>query len=282
MSLFKIKTLCLQVFEFNFWDVMLRMLFNFFQQKKKSAPTSNEQIRMAKNPLRLCVSAFILCVAHLAFAQADSLLITKNFKFKDGLYLSFASFQRNQPDLQWQEVRADVYSNPQNFLTQINNLHLKDKKVDNGLNIKEVWGVSLDGIPYLQLESGATDSDLPTFAGLQVRGKLCYFEYEKTEETDVKIQAYNPLNGRPFRTGFVKRTVPVLYPRMLNFNTGEIVIFDKKNLLTQIENDAKLYKTIEQLNAEEVEEKLFKCLLIYDDRNPAFIHERDDQLKTTN
>lgn len=218
--------------------------------------------------LHLCVFVFSLTTT---FAQGDTILLTKNFKFSDGIYLSFDAFQRNQPDLKWEQVRAQVFSNPQTFLTQIEAIQLKDSTQYKSLTINDIYGVSLDGIPYLQLRAGATNSQLPTFAGLQVRGKLCYFEYEKTEETDVKIQAYNPLNGKPFRTGFVKRTIPVLYPKILNFNTGVIVPFDRENLLAQIEEDRQLSKTIEQLTAQEVEEKLFKCLLIYDDRNPAFI-----------
>lgn len=221
-----------------------------------------------KYSLCLCIFAFSCTVA---FAQGDTILLTKNFKFEDGLYLSFESFQRNQPDLKWEQVRAQVFSNPQTFITQIETIKLKDTTRHKPLFIYDIYGISLDGIPYLQLAKGATDSELPTFAGLQVRGKLCYFEYEKTEETNVKIQAYNPLNGKPFRTGFVKRTIPVLYPKILNFNTGEIVSFDKENLLNQIVEDRQLSKTIKNLTAQEVEEKLFKCLLIYDDRNPAFI-----------
>ena len=213
-----------------------------------------------------CTLALVLPGA----AQNDTTLLTKNFKFTDGIYLTFAAFQRNQPDLQWKEVRAQVFSNPQTFLTQIEDLQLKDT-TQHQIKLTDVWGISLDGIPYLQLPADAVDGELATFAGLKVRGKLCYFEYERTEETDVKIQAYNPLNGRPFRTGFVKRTLPVLYPRILNFNTGEITPFDKENLLEQIEEDQQLIRTIEQLSPREVADKLFKCLLIYDDRNPAFI-----------
>ncbi|MFK7935734.1 MAG: hypothetical protein AB8G22_19630 [Saprospiraceae bacterium] len=252
---------------------ILRIPQDFFL-KKSSARSRFGYVRSVKISPRLCASAFILLIAQFAFAQSDSLLITKNFKFKDGLYLSAESFQRNEPDLQWQEVRANVFSNPQTFLTQIDNFRLRDTSQYKLLTINEVWGVSLDGIPYLQLANGSTNSELPTFAGLQVRGRLCYFEYEKTEETNVLIQAYNPLNGRPFRSGYVKRTVPVLYQKILNFSTGEIVSFDKANLLDQMEGDSKLYKTVEQLTVNEVDEKLFKCLLIYDDRNPAFIKSK--------
>ncbi|MEL7021724.1 MAG: hypothetical protein AAGK47_08950 [Bacteroidota bacterium] len=219
----------------------------------------------------VCLLALLCCKVQVATAQTDSLLVTKNFKFKDGLYLSLESFQRNKPDLDWGEVRAQVFSNPQTFLTQVASIEVKDTNIHRPLSITALWGISLDGIPYIQLPPASTDSDLPTFAGLRVRGKLCYFEYEKTERKDVLIQAYNPLNGRPFRQGYVERDVLVAYAKILNFGTGEIVSFAQDKLLEQIEDDSKLHNTVAQLSEEEVAEKLFKCLLIYDDRHPVFI-----------
>jgi len=208
-------------------------------------------------------------------AQEDSLILTKNYHFNDGVYMSFDAFQSNTPDYQWSELKANLVTNPQTFITQIQYIYIKRKEKEIPLDLDEIWCVSLAGIPYLKLQEGDTKKYLTTFAGLQLRGKICYFSFEDYRLVQILIHAYNPYTGIPFRSGIIERKKNLKFEKILNFETGEIADLTVENLKNWITDDQKLLDTINELTLEEAEERLFKCLLIYDDRNVIRIKKRD-------
>ena len=113
------------------------------------------------------------------------------------------------------------------------------------------------------------------FAGLRVRGRICYYAYDVEETKMIEIAAYNPLTGRPFRKGAVARKEAVTREEMLHFEDGRQSPFHKEAFLDWIADDPQLWRTVAELPEEELKEKLYKCLLIYDDRNPAYVPGRE-------
>ncbi|MCB0644919.1 MAG: hypothetical protein KDC44_24905, partial [Phaeodactylibacter sp.] len=103
-------------------------------------------------------------------------------------------------------------------------------------------------------------------------GKICYFRYENLESRSIPMVAYNPATGKPFREAVVQRNVLVTYEKMLHFESGEIRDFTVENFLAWIQDDPELTASVRELGPDEILEKLFKCLLIYDDRNLAYIY----------
>lgn len=224
---------------------------------------------------RLGLSVFPLLTfvlfANILFGQTDTVYLSKNFKFHDGVFMTFEDFKNNTPTYIWEDVEAGIHSNPQNFLAQMYYLRTKVEK-DEAVEAKEIdleniWGISLDGIPYVRLSKEALNKENTVFAGLKLRGKICYYEYEDFEMRKIPMSAYNPVTGKPFRTMNVERKFKVTHKNMLHFQTGETAVFSIENFKKWIVDDKKLLKTVEDLTPKEVDKKLFKCLLIYDDRN---------------
>ena len=137
--------------------------------------------------------------------------------------------------------------------------------------MNKIWAVVLGGIPYTRLKALDGSSGLAHFVGWQVRGKICYYTYDETLQKEIPMEAYNPLTGKAFRSGVITRETIINREKIVRFDTGEILDFTKDNLLLWIEDDAALSKSVQALSPEEVEEKLFKCLLIYDDRNLVYL-----------
>jgi len=210
---------------------------------------------------------FILLVSCFSARSQDSILVTKNFHFEDGLYANFDALKNNQPTMLWEEVTATYFSNPRSLTTQVSELILKE--TESEIDPQKFFAVCIDGMPYIGLKESIFDKK-GIFAGLKVRGEIGYFSYEKTAMEKVKIQAYNPANGKPFRTGFVEKEKTNLFEKILIWNTGEQVNFTQKNLLRFIKNDKPLSTSVEELREWEIEEKLFKCLLIYNDRHSVY------------
>lgn len=201
--------------------------------------------------------------------------VTKNFQFTDGIYLSLESWQQNAPDLSWEVVRSNVFTNPQTFITQIAWLVYEEgPQQGDTIRLDDVWGVCLAGIPYVQIDRSLARKDLATFAGLQVRGNLCYYAFERSETRKIRMPVYNPVSGKPFRETMIEREYDYIEERLLRFETGETLRFTYRNFLTLIQDDEQLTQSVLELSPEEIPEKLFKCLLIYDDRNPVYIQPK--------
>jgi hypothetical protein len=206
----------------------------------------------------------------LLYGQSDSLLVTKNFEFKDGVYLSFEAFQRNQPAYTWEDLRTNLISNPQTFTAKVQFIRIKENETP--LHLDSVWGISLGGLPYVRIEDTSDGSELTNFAALKVRGKICYYEYEAYEEVTVPIKAYNPYTGKPYLESTVKRQKQVMEEWIMDFETGEVLRLNPDNLKLWVREDSQLIEAIESLGEEAWDwDKLFKCILIYDDRHPTYI-----------
>jgi len=200
--------------------------------------------------------------------------VTKNFLFEDGIYLNLEEFQSNHPSIPWEAVESNYFINPQTFLVQVAYIRKKGKEQSDTLDLSKVWAISIKGIPYIRLRENDIHKELTTFAALRVRGKICYFAYPDSRSKKVKISAYNPLNGLPFRTAELEREEDVLIEKMLRFETGEVKEFTLPNFKEWIADDPILKSTLEELSPKEAEEKLFKSLLIYDDRNAVYLKSK--------
>ncbi|MGK0364512.1 MAG: hypothetical protein ACI85O_001569 [Saprospiraceae bacterium] len=214
------------------------------------------------------VGLFCLLLPLLSNSQT---LITKNFEFTDGVYLTLNALQKNKPDYDWRELKSNLAANPQTYMTQVE--YMVEKSTGDTIITDSVFAVCLGGIPFIRLSREAVSKELTTFAGLRVRGRYSFFTYEDVRTKMVPISAYNPINGRPFRTAMVKREEVVQFGKLMNFETGETVDFTQRNFLKIIKDDKELTKSVKELRGEDIISKLFKCLLIYDDRHPIYVRE---------
>ncbi len=213
---------------------------------------------------------FCLLASLILKGQADSVVLTKNFNFEDGVYMTFEAFQKNEPTFLWKDLRSNLVANPQTFMAQVEYLELIDSNAL--INLDEVWGISLGGLPYIRLEKGTVKRALTNFAALKVRGKICYFEFETLETVQIAMPVYNPITRKPFRMAMVERDINIVHQRILDFETGMIKTLNVENLKSWVKDDTQLINALESLG-DDADEKLFKCILIYDDRHEIYIKE---------
>ncbi|MEY3051728.1 MAG: hypothetical protein RLY31_1513 [Bacteroidota bacterium] len=199
----------------------------------------------------------------------DSLPVTKNFHFADGAYLSMAAWQANRPELPQAEISMEHFTNPQTAVTQVREVRYRGS--GQRVPLDSIRVIVLGGVPSVRVSREEISKELPSFAALKLRGKVCYYTYPDWRKRTVAISAYNPLNGRPFRSGRVEREEEVIVEKLLHFETGETADFNLENFLRFISDDPLLVETYAELPAEAQAEKLFKGLLIYVDRNPTYI-----------
>ncbi|MFM9950317.1 MAG: hypothetical protein ACKV1O_20445 [Saprospiraceae bacterium] len=272
---------------------------------------------------------FLLTTIALSAQSDDSLLLTKNFLFKDGVYLSLEALHRNSPDYAWDELEALLTTSARAFVAKVAKLKTKSGEI---IDLHSVLAISLEGVPYVRVvqtreaelrhrsvtdpsrertELRLTSTSLSTsssvtepsreraervdmtreaeppnmtreaepsrerqavlFAGLKVRGKIAYFSYETDTTELVEISAYNPLTRRPFRKGYVPVKSSVTVEKIFYFPDGRIADFNRDRMLEWIGDDKQLWNTVNELGDDPTREKLYKCLLIYDDRNGFYM-----------
>lgn len=211
---------------------------------------------------------FSICCHHITAQEAR--ILTQKFQFTDGIYTSFKEFQSNQPSLSWDAIETEIHIDKAGHLIRVSKV--------GALASDAIWGICYQGIPFINLSNIVQDESLSwqesepfIFANLQSRGKLCYFYYEGYTKVKVPITVYDPISKRPLKTTFVENKEPVVMKRILNFETGEIVNYSLENFMQLIENDKKLWDTLDDLSPEEAREKMYKSLFIYNDRNEVFI-----------
>jgi hypothetical protein len=202
-------------------------------------------------------------------AQKKENLITKNFKFENGIYATFSDWQRNKPTYRWDSIETTFAVNPVTFLMQMEALRFK--KTGKIAAIDSIWGVVVDGIPYVRLPKKEITKPTTCFAGFVLRGSICYFQYETSVQTQVPITAYIPETGEAFMTRNVSNKTPIIKEKLMRYETGEIIDLNLSNFKQLIADDKDLLTTVNDLKPNEIKEKLFKCILIYNDRNPVFL-----------
>lgn len=215
------------------------------------------------------VKACLLIVTFYLPLFAQEVDLTKNFLFRDGIYFTHGSFRANAPDLSWEEVQAQMFTNPQNLLTQVAYI----KKGPDTLDLEQVWGFTINGAPSVRIQKEAIDKKMAAFAGLYLLGKICYFYYEREVEREVKISAYNPLTRKPFRSAPVKRKMIELSEKILHFESGDIKDFNLSNFKKWVKDDEDLMQRLESISIPVAKDELYDLLQIYNDRNVVFVRE---------
>ncbi len=207
----------------------------------------------------------LLVVGNLTAQEAQA-VVTKNYKFNDGIYFSFADFQKNKPVLKWEELHGNVFSNPENFTVKAEILKQKSLGPSAENLLDSIWGFTMGGIPFVKIEKRKNEP-LTLFSGIRVRGALCYYSYETREEKEIVFSAYNPVTAAPFRRSVEKRNLKIKKEKILLFKTGEVLDYNYENMVVCLKDDPTLLRAIYQIEDYELEEKMFKCLLIYNDRH---------------
>ncbi|GAB5550463.1 MAG: hypothetical protein Sapg2KO_00540 [Saprospiraceae bacterium] len=220
--------------------------------------------------LRNTLFVILLVLPWVAQAQVE---VTPTFRFQDGIYLTFEAFQRNQPSFTWDDYEKRSVTNPQTLVTQVD--FIKNKNTQEYVDLNKIWGICLEGLPFVRIPKDSINKELATFAGLRVSGNISYYSYENRVEKEYDFAAYNPFNGQPFRKATVSRMVNVFKEKVFSFETGEISNFERQNLGKLMQNDPQLRKVLNDLDTkgENYKEQLFQLLMSYNRRHPVFFKE---------
>lgn len=205
----------------------------------------------------------LFMVCQTVFAQQR---IDHNFQFIDGAYFSNQQLMKNRPNIEFFNFDPFSYQ-----LDSKSNLLFFDKSTLDAFEsrgiLDSIWTVVVGGKPFIKM---GVDSNAIYFVKYHVVGKISYFYYPMYTDKPVEMFVHNPYTGD--RIGFktVTNKQKIYVKKIMDLTTGLITDYTKENVLHYLNTDERLRKTLLDLNEQEMEEKLFKSLKIYNDRNPVY------------
>ena len=209
----------------------------------------------------------IFCFFTLSSFSQDSIQVLNSLKFKDGIYLNIDDFRTNKPSYTWADLNASAHINREKQVIRLEYVNTKDS---SKIGIEDnIWGVCVEGIPYIKVVD--TVKQMTIFTALRIRGKLCYFYYDSYEIKAMPMTIYDPNTGQPIWQEMIDNKEPIVVEKMVNLETGSIANMEVSIFKKWIQDDQQLSNTINDLSVIEAREKLYKMLLIYNDRNPYFL-----------
>lgn len=223
---------------------------------------------MKKHTLLLFFAFF--AAINIAWGQKP---ISNTFKFKDGVYLKHEDLRNNKPS-------HPLFRIP-NFDYQLgkdgNLLFLSDKSMDKLSeseikSIGNIWGICINGKPYMKIKPTADANDV-YFVRYYIMGRICYLYYPIFEEKTVQMYVYNPYTGHKMGSKPIINKEKKFVKKLMLFDTGELQDYTPKNFMELIKSDKNLLASLQDLTPKEAEEKLFKSIKIYNDRNPILATE---------
>ncbi len=206
---------------------------------------------------------WILLLLPLWLTAQSRVPVNENFRFTDGVYLSHAALLSNRPDVDWSGIDGEMVQLAEDFRVQVQGFTFK-----NG-SLSEPYAISLDGLPYVFVRK-ASDRDFYEFAGLRILGTFSTMQYDTVIQTRHLMRAYNPVNGQPFREGYVERDRQNQLRRIVDMRTGRRFPLDQATIMRLVAEEGDLVSALERTPSQE-EKKVLRALSVYNERHPLLI-----------
>lgn len=226
--------------------------------------------------LKAILPLVFLTSCYLAMSQQpDSLSrvrYTPDFKFKDGVFITFDQVRQNNPILKSRIITSVAYDNPDFF-----ELILKEKKMqvfDNlgsrlEIPVNHIWGFSRNGILYIKVSDG--------YFRITIIGNICHFVASLTSYNNY----YNPYNsfGNPYyyspysspyySSGSGSPSVE-MKQYLLDFKTGNVLEYDEEGVELLLMADPELHDEFAALNKNKQKQVKFLYIRKFNERNPLY------------
>jgi hypothetical protein len=225
--------------------------------------------------------------------QENMVKFTPDFRFKDGIYLSFEQVKTNNPIPKAKLLTSTDYNDREFFkkLFEAGKIYFYDNMgIRQEVVTKDIWGYSRNGILYIQVQEN--------FNRITFVGSICHFVADITTYDpryynspygyyDPYYSYYSPYSMyspygygsyyypgsyySPYRQGNMARSELKQY--LIDFDTGKVMEFDMQNTEMLLMKDPQLYEEYVQLPRKKKKDLMFVYIRKFNERNPLYIPE---------
>ncbi len=210
-----------------------------------------------------------------SFAQEDTVKTAKldrDFRFKDGIFLSFDQVKENNP-IPKAYIVTIVPLNDQAFYDKVLSHQIVTYYDDNGyrhqVKKENIWGYSRNGILYVQVDGN--------FNRITIVGGICHFVGTRTV---MDTRYYDPYNRYyypaysyyyppTYQTTTTQRTEMRQF--ILDFETGKIMEYSVRSVEVALMRDPELYDEYARLGPSKKKQMRFMYIRKFNERNPVYL-----------
>ncbi len=203
-------------------------------------------------------AAVLFLLSLFCRAQTGTVAYSRDYEFKEGIYLTFEQFKNNNPIPKTSIVSA-VPNTEIDFLNQMTERKFITYKDSAGLEQKlqtsTIWG-------YYQNRTVCINFN-GEFHRMNVIGNLCLF-------SALIVQA--PLRNEPIGDMYaIEPTFQELQQFLLDTKTNKVMDFNAKNMEVLLNDDAELYAAFMKLKNRKKGDSIFIYLRKYNDKHPLYL-----------
>jgi hypothetical protein len=194
---------------------------------------------------------------------------TPEFKFNDGIYLSFSQLKANSP-VPVARVLSQTDHNDPDFYTKLleekNIIYFDDFGVQQTVPVEKIWGFSRNGIVYIRIGGN--------FSRITVIGSICHFV---ANITTYNSRYYDPYTYNPYYYSYSAAPSTTATTEMrqflLDFDSGKILDYDVQGVEVLLMKDPELHDEFEALRNKKKKQMKFLYVRKFNERNPLYIPE---------
>ncbi|MBN1158711.1 MAG: hypothetical protein JXA61_04970 [Bacteroidales bacterium] len=220
----------------------------------------------------ILLTSFLCFTAWVSAQQDTSRLIqyTPEFKFRDGLFLSFEQVQQNNPIPVSMIISPVSYDDPDFYdkILQYKIIQYFDQLgTVQEMQVRDLWGYSRNGILHININDD--------FYRITYIGKICHFVASLTTYNSY----YNPYNpyGSPYYYPYYSpyryypdRRTTEMRQYLLDFTTGNILDYDVPEIEVLLMSDPELHDEYLSLSRRKRRQSKFLYIRKFNDRNPLY------------
>ncbi len=216
------------------------------------------------NILVLICGICVICGTSLeSISQTDSVIFTNDIVLKEGIYLSYNDFRKNNP-IPKEAIESKEDKTLLDFISKTLN-DFKEIKVaysgqNNKIPVKNIWGFCQNNTLYLNYES--------KFYRVPVFGNISHFlatveVYNYNNNYGVGMGYGGMMGGGMMGGGSVPIKTKEIKQFIFDFYTGDIIDYNIHNVEILISRDIKLYEEFMQIKKRKRKEMLMLYIRKY-------------------
>jgi len=236
---------------------------------------------------QFCLNA--LAQDQIPVSSNDSVALTPDFRFKDGVFLNFDQVRTNNP-IPKAKILTSADYNDREFFNQVfesDKIYFYDALGGRQeVNNNDLWGYARNGILYVRVEDG--------FNRITYLGTLSHFVADITTYDNRYYNSpynyYNPYSYSPYSSSYYNPYYNPYYSRypygsygpttvsknelvqyIIDFETGKVVEYEINNVEILLMKDPDLYQEFVQMSRKKKKQMLFLYLRKYNEKHPIYL-----------
>ena len=216
--------------------------------------------------------------------QQEMVRYTPDFRFRDGVYVTFDQVKQNSPIPKARLLTSTDYNDKEFFkkLLESEKIYYYDGMgIRQEIDVDNIWGYARNGVIYIQVQNN--------FNRITFVGSICHFV---ADVTTYDSRYYSPYGGyydpyyyspysygnyyspygsyySPYNRNNMSRSEIKQY--LIDFENGKTLEFDQKNTELLLMKDSEIYEEYVRLPRKDRKDLMFVYIRKFNEKNPLYI-----------